>query len=127
METKGASLAAALNRAIDRMASDTTTRTSIIGRMGSAAGISASTVNQILNNTINCPPIDRLRGFARALSVSLSSLRTAAESDGCSYGEDGLPDHCILKPTFKTRAEIMAFSKGRQYASREKQAKGLMS
>lgn len=84
----GASLARALNSAIDSMESDDQSRADIIERMGRAAGISAGTVNQILNQEINCPPIERLRGFASVLNgVTLSSLVSAAESDGCEYGE----------------------------------------
>lgn len=55
--------------------------------LGSAAGISASTVQQILSGSIDCPPRSRLVGFAEALGVSTSRLITAAETDGCSYDD----------------------------------------
>ena len=56
--------------------------------IGAEAGISASTVGQIKNGSIDCPPIDRLRGIARAIGVSVSSLVSAAERDGCNYEDD---------------------------------------
>jgi len=90
---KGTALAAALNRRIDAMADgDSDERQAIIRRMaansGSARGfgrISVSTVNQILRGDINCPPLVRLEGFAETLNVSVASLRSAAERDGCNY------------------------------------------
>ncbi len=45
--TKGASLASALNSRIDAMATGDRSRGDVIEAMGSAAGISASTVNQL--------------------------------------------------------------------------------
>jgi len=85
----GESLASALSSAIEAAITDDTDRAAVIERMGSEAGIDAGTVNQILAGEINCPPLDRLEGFARALpAASLSELRSAAESDGCSYSDD---------------------------------------
>ncbi len=55
--------------------------------LGSAMGIDASTVGQILNGSINCPPLSRLEGAASALGTSFGRLRSAAERDGCDYGE----------------------------------------
>lgn len=43
-------------------------------QVGSAAGIEASTVQQILNGDIKRPPDERLRGFATELGVSFKSL-----------------------------------------------------
>ena len=84
-QTKGETLAMLLNDAIG----DGDDRADTIDMMATAAGIEASTVNQILDGEIDCPPMDRLEGFAEALSgVSLSSLMEAAESDGCSYTEE---------------------------------------
>ncbi len=54
-------------------------------QLGTAAGISESTVGQILSGSIQCPPRRRLEGIADALNVSVSSLIAAAEKDGCSY------------------------------------------
>jgi len=85
-EKKGAALGAFLNRRINSMAGDDAgERAAIIGRMARAARVSVSTVNQILSGSIDCPPLARLRGFARALSVSIGSIVTAAERDGCEY------------------------------------------
>jgi transcriptional regulator with XRE-family HTH domain len=54
-------------------------------QIGAAAGISGSTVGQILSGSIACPPRRRLEGIADALNVSVARLITAAEKDGCSY------------------------------------------
>ncbi len=43
-------------------------------QLASAAGISPSTVSGILAGDIDVPPIQRIRGFARALGVSVSQL-----------------------------------------------------
>ena len=84
IKIKGVALAAALDRRIDD-----DNRGATIRRMANAAGISESTVGQILNGSINCPPRNRLEGFARVLGVSVSSLISAAERDGCNYDNDG--------------------------------------
>lgn len=81
----GQRLADMLNMRIDSMATDDRPRARIIEEMGMAADITAGTVNQILNGSVNCPPMERLEGFARVLNVSVERLRQAAESDGCSY------------------------------------------
>lgn len=83
--TNGASLASSLNSAIDSMVTDNKSRGDIIDDMASAAGISESTVGQILSGDVNCPPIDRLEGFASVLNVSMKSLEDAAGRDGCEY------------------------------------------
>ncbi len=83
-DKRGDSLGAAINSALDAMGDDAPTHE----ELGSAAGISASTVGQIVGGNINCPPIARLEGLADALNVSLSSLITAAERDGCDYERD---------------------------------------
>jgi len=85
----GSSLAGALNRAIERKMDEDTSRADIIADMANAAGISTGTVNEIIAGDINCPPEDRLAGFARALGVSAGSLMSAAEEDGCDYGMGG--------------------------------------
>ena len=92
----GTSLATLLNNAIDDRVTDQRSRTDVIAAMGRAAGISASTVNQILNESITCPPLDRLRGFATVLTPSLSSMRSAAEQDGCTYDSEGLATNCNI-------------------------------
>lgn len=82
---KGENLGAFLNAEIDKLVTDDRSRTDIIEEMASEAGISASTVGQILRGEIVCPPVDRLEGFARALDISASSIISSAETDGCDY------------------------------------------
>lgn len=94
----GSSLAALLNRTIDSKATENKSRTDIIEEIGRAAGISASTVGQILRGEINCPPIRRLEGFSRALDISMGRIRSAAESDGCEFNADGENINCALTP-----------------------------
>ena len=83
----GASLAGSLNTAIDRIdesESDPRARGDVIAQMADAAGISSGTVNQILNAEIDCPPRDRLRGFAEVNGIpSFNTIIAAARSDGC--------------------------------------------
>ena len=56
-----------------------------IARMARAAGITPSTVTQILRAEIDLPPLDRLRGFAQALDgVSLVELIDAVVRDGAN-------------------------------------------
>ena len=83
LHKKGETLSNFINRAVNGMSAD---RADIIERLGRSAGISASTVNQILSASIDCPPQSRLAGFARVLPVSLTALINAAEADGCDYG-----------------------------------------
>ena len=64
-------LARALNRLIDGMRD---AREIVIGRMAREAGITPSTVGQILRGEITRPPDNRLRGFARVLGVSFEYL-----------------------------------------------------
>lgn len=100
MELKGARLATILNTAIDGMTDDDTSRGDVISQMARAAGIASGTVNQILAGDINCPPLNRLEGFADVLGVSMSRLQGAAESDGCEYvAESGKALHPCLVPT----------------------------
>lgn len=84
----GERLAALLNREIDDQATEERPRADIIEEMATAAGISAGTVNQILNASINCPPLNRLEGFAEVLNVSQDSLIEAGNADGCDYESD---------------------------------------
>lgn len=96
MELKGTQLARILNSEIESMTNDNTSRADVIARMARSAGIASGTVNEILNAEINCPPLSRLGGFAEVLSVSSARLRSAAESDGCKYDENGKSLHCRL-------------------------------
>jgi len=78
--------------------------------LGRAAGIDASTVSGIMAGEIDCPPLDRLRGFAEALGVNLGRLRNAAEQDGCSYGDDEENSLAILKELRGIRREIKSLN-----------------
>lgn len=105
----GQNLASRLNSIIEDKITDDNSRVAIIGEMASSANISSGTVNQILNDEIDCPPLDRLSGFASALDVSQSSLVSAAENDGCEYSEEqarGLFDKFWqgIKDIFKNNA-----------------------
>jgi hypothetical protein len=84
----GQNLADFLNGQIDEMVTDNMPRSDIIAEMASTAGIESGTVNQILDGSIDCPPLDRLESFADVLPVSLSAITSAAEGDGCSYEEE---------------------------------------
>ena len=82
---KGENLGTFLNAEIDKLVTDDKSRTDIIEEMASEAGISASTVGQILRGEIVCPPVERLEAFARVLAASAASMISSAESDGCDY------------------------------------------
>jgi HK97 family phage prohead protease len=87
-ETRGANLAAELDGLIEDLVDDDTTKGEVLDDLGSAAGISGSTVSQILAGEIDCPPLNRLEGFANFLGVSVDRLVSAAEADGCDYGDE---------------------------------------
>lgn len=91
-EQKGRSLAKLLNDRIDDMVTDDRSRSDIVASMASAAGITAGTVNQILDGDIGCPPERRRRGFAEAMDISLSRINSAMETDGCTVGEESAAD-----------------------------------
>jgi hypothetical protein len=78
----GKKLASIINQRIDSMDG---TKQDIYERMGKSAGIDADTVQNIISARINCPPRRRLSGFSKVLNIPLSSLISAAESDGCKY------------------------------------------
>ena len=88
----GPQLASLLNDAIDAIDnddSDDRDRSAVVEEMGQQAGIDPSTVNSILNEGINCPPLRRLEGFAQVDGLpSLNAQQDAAESDGCEFGDD---------------------------------------
>jgi transcriptional regulator with XRE-family HTH domain len=67
MRTDGRELAALLLRLMEEKGVSA-------AQLGSAAGISASTVTQITRAEIDVPPLRRLEGLARALSVPVSRL-----------------------------------------------------
>lgn len=64
------------------------TKEEVYEAAGRAAGISASTVKQIANGQIECPPFDRLRDLERFLRVGSRLLVGSAERDGCAYGDN---------------------------------------
>ena len=82
MAKKGQSLGAFLSEAIDSMEDD---RSDVVTRMASAASIEENTVNSILSGSITCPPLERLRAFARVLNISMDSILDAGNEDGCEY------------------------------------------
>jgi len=94
IETKGSNLGALLRRLIREATDDDTARADIISRMASAAGISENTVGSIVSGDIDCPPLNRLQGIARALNVGVGTIRAAAERDGCEYGEQRSAEGC---------------------------------
>ena len=99
---RGDSLAARLNELIGD-----DDRSGKIERMASAAGIDSSTVNQILNGSINCPPMNRLEGFARSLDVSVDSLMDAASADGCNYEPDDEARGLLARDGLKWRESLI--------------------
>jgi len=102
----GRRLAGRLNDAIDAIDSnndDERTRSAVIDQMANEAGIEASTVNSILNADINCPPLERLEGFARVAGLpTVAEQRSAAEADGCTYDTEGQARAC---PSHSTSSE----------------------
>lgn len=78
----GAALIKALDSAIDKKVTDDNTKSDVISSMATAAGISSSTVSQILRGEIDIPPEKRIRGFAKALGISFGSLESAVKKDG---------------------------------------------
>lgn len=85
---KGEALSGILNAAIEEALADDEeiSRGDIVAALADAAGISSGTVNEILSGEINCPPEQRLEGFAEILGVSMSTLIDAAIEDGCDPG-----------------------------------------
>lgn len=82
-------LAQRLNSLIDKNSGD---RADVINRMAKAAGIKPSTVHQILNGSIEVPPDERLRGFARVLGVSLQHLKAALPKRFTDHGGSTMPE-----------------------------------
>jgi len=84
--SRGKSLGAAIDRLAESKASSgNMTKEDVYAAAGSRAGISSSTVKQIVNGQIVCPPRDRLEGLARYFGVSVDSLVSSARKDGCEY------------------------------------------
>ena len=81
MLTINGALADRLNREIDRKSSDDDEKSSLIDRMASAGGIERDTLLKILSGDIETPPDNRLRGFARVLSISFESLKNLVSNN----------------------------------------------
>lgn len=71
-------LARRMNNRIAEMVRGGRKQGDIVARLASAAGITESTVNQILQGSIKRPPDNRLRGFARVLNIGFDQLRKLA-------------------------------------------------
>ena len=54
-------------------------------QLGEQAGITTQSIRRIINGELRCPGLRRLRRLSSVLNVSMSSLREAAEADGCRY------------------------------------------
>lgn len=91
-KTKGVGLGNLMSDLIDGLVTDDKGRGDIMEEIGDAAGISGSTVGQIVSGDIVCPPLDRLEGLARGLGVSMARLVSAAEGDGCEYNSESSAD-----------------------------------
>ena len=110
----GPALASLLNDAIDEIDEsdgDDRSRSDVISEMASEADIAEGTVNQILNADIDCPPLARLEGFARVDGIpSVSSQRSAAEEDGCEFGDGNGSTACAVKANAKQLSRARAQS-----------------
>ena len=53
--------------------------------MAADAGITRSTLDQILAGSIECPPQERISAMAAYVGVSVGALEAAGERDGCNY------------------------------------------
>ena len=119
----GSSLASALQSKIDMILAEDEemSQADVVEMMAEAAGIDAETVNQILRGEINCPPLERLEGFASALSMSMDEIMTAAEADGCAYGADDEEDpEASLK-------DCVDCNKEKEQALQAKESKGIFA
>lgn len=85
----GMTLANLLNESIDSISdgnTSTRSRSDVINEMSAEASISVEEVNGILDAGTNCPGITSLLAFARIEGLpSFNRMRTAAETDGCSF------------------------------------------
>lgn len=86
IKTLGAALGGRLMELIDAYAeANDMTLEDVREAAGSAAGVSGDTVANIESGEINCPPVERLEGFAEFFGVSLEYLLELAAADGCEY------------------------------------------
>ena len=121
----GSKLAGVLNRAIDSKETKDRPRAAIIDDMGKAGGIAAGTVNQILEGSINCPPIERLRGFARVLDVSVETLTAAGNEDGCKYSAQPEKDESQMSSASQPDLEETKRAAKREEAKRHSDIRAL--
>ncbi len=84
---RGEVLGALIDELVEDKAMGDTTKEDVQAAAGSAAGITASTLKQIANGSVVCPPRNRLQDLADYFGVSMSRLVAAAERDGCDYSE----------------------------------------
>ena len=97
---------------VDDMVTDDKTRGDVINDLASAASISTGTVNSIISGDINCPPADRLRGFATVIDATFATLVSRAEDDGCNYERDeegsitGV-SQCKIDTSIKSKIEAL--------------------
>ena len=115
VDARGAALVAVLEDSLEGR-----DREALIERMAGEAGITPSTVTQILRQEINAPPLERLEGFARALGVRLEALIDAVVTDGgdvSAYGRSLLVNirqtGAGLAGAFRYNTETVTSDRGR--------------
>ncbi len=74
--------------ALADLLNDNITDDTNLDALARSAGIERSTLDAIRGGAIECPPVRRLRAFARGLNISLQSLQDAGDRDGCNYSGD---------------------------------------
>lgn len=94
----GEQLSQLLQDAIDeRVASDETdeeTEADVIGLMTEGSGVTESTIRNILNGDIDCPPPDRVPPLAADLPITQEDVNDALEADGCErFQSKGVPSY----------------------------------
>lgn len=80
---KGDALSSFLNGRIDSMVNDSRSRSDIVQQVATRAGLTPSTINQILNGSINCPTSRPVAAFAAILSVGRNTIIERMRRDGC--------------------------------------------
>lgn len=80
-------LAAKLEEILGQRAENEQARTDLIYALASAAGVESFVVSDLLSGVAMCPTAEQLEAFASTLNVDVNELRSAAESDGCEFGE----------------------------------------
>ena len=116
------------------MVTEDKTRSDIIMDISKDVGVEEGTVNQILSGAIDCPPEERLRGFAQVLDVSMGSIMAAWDADGCAMpaeeeaknkaADDDEPDHKMENIALKAEiAELKAKAKAADDDEEEMKAK----